>query len=170
MTRADDGSWTLQPAGPAGRYDVDIRADGSPGDAVATFTWTTAVRGTIPAPEANLLTDFLELNVRNLDRTPESAQALVTVTAADGRMTTVDLQPQRVEDGARCSETALINLYAGESAPRDFGPEPRRYDVRLELDGRRYRARATAPAEVEERDGHAQVPLTVDPPLPGFTG
>jgi hypothetical protein len=170
LTRADDGSWTLQPAGPAGRYDVEIRADGSPGDAVATFAWTTPVRGTIPAPEADLLTDFLELNVQNLDRTPESARATVTVTAGDARTTTVRLQPERLEDGSRCSEAALVRLYADESAPRDFGPEPRRFAVRLDLDGRRYRAEATAPADVEERNGHAQVPLTFDPPLPGFTG
>jgi len=72
--------------------------------------------------------------------------------------------------GTTCSDTGLINFYAGESASRNFGPEPRRYEVRLELDGRRYRAEATTPAEVEERDGHALVALTFDPPLPAFTG
>lgn len=170
LTPTDNGDWMLQPAGPAGTYDVTLRANGEPGDAVATFTWTTPVRGTIPAPQAELLTDFLELHVRNLDRTPERGRATVTITAADGKVTTVRPEAERLEAGARCSDTGLINFYAGESASRDFGPEPLRYDVRLELDGRRYRAEAIAPDDVEQRDGHAQVALTFDPSLPGFTG
>jgi hypothetical protein len=170
LTPTDDGEWMLQPAGPAGTYDVTLRARGEPGDAVATFTWTTPVRGTIPLPEATLLTDFLELRVRNLDRTPERGRATVTITAADGKVTTVRPEAERLEPGASCSDAGLINFYASESASRDFGPEPRRYDVRLELDGRRYRAEAMVPEDVEQRDGHAQVALTFDPPLPGFTG
>jgi hypothetical protein len=170
LTRTDNDDWTLQPAGPAGTYDVTLRAAGEPGDAVATFTWTTPVRGTIPAPEAELLTDFLELHVRNLDRTPETGRATITVTAADGTVNTIRPEAEWLEAGTTCSDTGLINFYSGESASRNFGPEPRRYEVRLELDGRRYRAEATTPAEVEERDGHAQVALTFDPPLPAFTG
>jgi hypothetical protein len=49
-----------------------------------------------------------------------------------------------------------------KTASLDYGPEPLGYDVRLELDGRRYRAEATAPADIEQRDGHAQVTLTFD--------
>ena len=142
LTPTDNGGWTLDPAGPAVTYDVTLRAEGAPGDAVATFTWTTPVRGTIPAPEAELLTDFVELHVRNLDRTPETGRATVTVTAADGRVTTV--RPEK--EHAACSDTGLVTFYAGETASLDYGPEPLRYDVRLELDGRRYRAEATAPA------------------------
>ncbi len=167
---AGDGGWTLQPAGPAGPYEVELRADGGPGSAVATFTWTTPVRGTIPPPEARLLTDFLELRVRNLDRTPKTGRATVAVTAADGKVTTVRPEPERLEEGASCPDTGLVNFYTSALDPPALGPEPRRYDVRLELDGRRYRAEATAPADLEERDGHPQVPLTFDPPLPGFTG
>jgi hypothetical protein len=88
----------------------------------------------------------------------------------DGTVTTVRPEAEWLEAGTTCSDTGLINFYAGESASRNFGPEPRRYEVGLELDGRRYQAEATTPAEVEERDGHAQVALTFDPPLPAFTG
>ena len=79
-------------------------------------------------------------------------------------------EPERLEESARCSETGLIRFYTNEPNPPDYGPVPLRYDVRLELDGRRYRAEATAPEDVEERDGHTQVALAFDPPLPGFTG
>ena len=170
LTPTDGGEWTLKPAGPAGRYDVDLRAEGSPGSAVATFTWTTPARGTIPAPAAELLTDFLELHVRNLDRTPKTARATVTVTAADGKVTTVQPKAEPLEEGANCPDIGRIDLYAGETAPEDYGLEPLRYDVRLELDGQQYRAKATAPADVEHRDGHPQVALTFSPPLPAFTG
>jgi len=167
LVRSDGGGWTLEPAGPAGAYEVTLRAAGEPGDAFATFAWTTPVSGPIPGPEAHLLTEALELQLRNLLRTPESARATITVTAADGRVTTV--RPA-AESNVRCSETGLITFYTADPASPDYGPEPRRYEVRLELDGRRYRAEATTPAEVEERDGHALVALTFDPPLPAFTG
>jgi hypothetical protein len=166
LTRSDDG-WTLEPAGPADTYDVSLAADGDPGDAVATFTWTTPGRGTIPAPEATLLTDSMELHVRNLDRTPENGRATVTVTAADGQVTTVRPEEQ---NGVTCSDTGLINFYTSGLDQLALGPEPLRYDVRLELDGQRYRAEATAPEDVEERNGHTQIALTFDPPLPAFTG
>lgn len=174
LTQTDDGGWVLGPAGPADTYDVTLSARGTGnggGDAFATFSWTAPARGTIPAPEADLITDFAELSVRNLDRTPKVGRATITITAADGKVTTIRPPAEGLdEEGEPCAADGRILFYAGQTDPTDYGPEPLRYDVRLELDGQSYRAEATAPGDVEQRDGHPRIDLNFDPPLPAFTG
>ena len=48
--------------------------------------------------------------------------ATVTVTGADGRVTTV--RPEN--ENAACSDTGLVTFYAAETASLDYGPEPLR--------------------------------------------
>lgn len=171
LTR-DGSDWVLDPAGPAGTYDVTLSAHGNPhGDAVATFRWTTPVRGVLPPPEAGLLTDHLELHVRNLATTPQQGRLTVTVTSATGQVSTVRPEHARPEEeSGTCRPEGRIDFSPpGIEAP-DLGPYPRRYDVRLELDGRSYTAAATAPDGAPGVDGHPTAYLTFDPPLPAFTG
>ena len=171
VTGTGDGDWVLQPAGPAGTYDVTLSARGTRGDAYAAFAWTMPVRGTMPAPAADLVTDSLELSVRNLARTPKIARATVTVAAADGRVTTIQPEAPPLAEGAEaCAAEGRVVLYAPQSDRLELGPEPLRYVVRLELDGTTYRAEAIAPDDVEQREGHPRVRLTFDPPLPAYTG
>jgi hypothetical protein len=61
----------------------------------------------------------MELHVRNLDRTLEKSRATVTVTAADGQVTTV--RPEE-ENGVTCSDTGLINFYTSGFDQLALGP------------------------------------------------
>lgn len=47
-TALPGGSWRLEPAGPAGPYDVQLSAAAASGDASATFRWTTPNDGARP--------------------------------------------------------------------------------------------------------------------------
>jgi hypothetical protein len=171
LTPVADGEWVLEPAGPAGTYDVTLGAHGNPyGDAVATFRWTTRIRGTMPVPAAQLLTEYFELHVSNLATTPKKGSLTVTVTAADGKTTVVRPEQSRPEGvGVTCTAPGRIDFYAANPGTRpDLGAPPLRYDVRLILDGTEHRASAVL--RDAKNDGHEYVDLVFTPPLPAFTG
>jgi hypothetical protein len=172
LIRMTDGEWTLDPAGPAGTYDVTLWADGNPsGDAVATFRWTAPTRGTMPTPTAQLLAEYFEMHVSNLATTPEEGSLTVTVTGSDGKTTIVRPEQSRPEaGGATCTAPGRIDFDAANAGSRpDLGAPPLRYDVRLTLDGAEYRAGAVVPPDTKN-DGHEYVELDFTPPLPAFTG
>jgi hypothetical protein len=125
----------------------------------------------MPAPAAQLLTEYFEMHISNLATTPKKGSLMVTVTAADGRTTVLRREQARPEDeGATCAAPGRIDFYAAESAPKlDLGPPPLRYDVRLTLDGTDYRAGAAVPRDTKH-DDHEYVDLAFTPPLPPFTG
>jgi hypothetical protein len=172
LTRVGKGEWTLDPAGPAGTYDVTLGADGNPyGDAVATFRWTTPTKGTMPAPRAQLLTEYFEMHVSNLATTPKTGTLTVTVTAADGKVAVVHPEQSRSEgEGATCTSPGRISFFRPDAVAKpDLGAPPLRYDVRLILDGTDYRASAVVPRDVKN-DGHEYVDLVFTPALPALTG
>jgi hypothetical protein len=92
-----EGWYVLPPAGYAGRYDVELFARGG-GDMVASFRWATPTDGELPTPQATLAliaehdgqadSYGVQLMLENLAATPKSAQAQITVTAANGRSLT----------------------------------------------------------------------------------
>jgi len=92
-------SFVLRPAGPAGTYAVTLFGRGD-GDLFVTFEWKTTSDGPLPKPEAQLavLADHdgridsygVELGITNLARSPTSATASITVTAANGNSLSFD--------------------------------------------------------------------------------
>jgi hypothetical protein len=95
----DEGWHVLSPVGHAGDYNVDLFAQGG-GDMLASFRWDTPADGALPTPQATLAliaehdgradSYGVELMLENLADTPDSAQAHVAVTAANGRSLTFD--------------------------------------------------------------------------------
>lgn len=166
LTQTDDGDWTLDPAGPAGTYHITLEARGK-GDAFATFAWTTPHQGTMPAPQARLLTDVIELTVSDLATTPKLGTLTMTVTAANGKVTTIG--PEQVRSREQECTVGRIQFYLGPSE-ENLGPPPLSYDVRLRLEDSDHRARVRVPDDVSVEDGHPQADLTFDPPLAAYTG
>lgn len=82
-------------------------------------------------------------------------------------MTTAE--PEQQESGT-CRPPGRSHFNPTGSDLSDLGPTPRRYDVRLTLDGQTYAATATVPPRARDFDGHPTTYLTFDPPLPAFTG
>jgi len=177
VAAADDGTWLLRPAGPAGVWDVDLFGRGPGGDVITTFTWTTPADGGAPAPSgsAAVLADHdgeldsygVEIGVDNLAGQPREASASVTVTGADGRSVTIDTRPQR-----ECSSEGSLWFTAGDEAGRaatEIGAGPFEYVVELTLDGTTYAGRGTWPDD-ETDDIAPHVPLTWTPALPAYTG
>jgi hypothetical protein len=164
----------VRPAGPADTYDVTLFGRGD-GDLFVTFRWTTASDGPMPIPSARLaiLADHdgevdsygVELELTNLASTPESAVAGVTVTAADGNALTFDAS--RAE-GCWPDGTVYWDgpAEAGLEAAQ-LGPAPFTYDVVVTLDGMRYAAEATWPAD-QIVGNEPSVNLSFAPQLPAL--
>lgn len=175
LSTTGDGTHVLEPAGPAGAYDVTLAGRGN-GDLFVTFRWTTPHDGPMPVPEASLsvLADRdgevdsygVALSLSGLAETPRSATAEVTVTAANGRSLTF----KPVRDKRRCvGEGALYwdgPDKAGEQAA-ELGPAPFTYEVVLVLDGVRYTGTATWPDDLIEGE-EPYVSLVFTPPLPAL--
>ena len=164
----------LEPAGPAGTYDVTLFGRGS-GDLFVTFRWTTPRDGPMPVPEARLaiLADHdgavdsygVELELSGLRETPRSATADITVTAGNGRSLTFS-----AERAERCFGEGVV-YWDGPDEPgrqaADLGPAPFTYDVVVVLDGVRHRATAAWPSD--EIDGNEpSVKLDFVPALPAI--
>jgi hypothetical protein len=176
--RTDDGTWHLEPAGPAGTWDVDLSGNGDGGDVVTTFTWTTPVDGTLPGPatgSAAVLADHdgrldsygVEIIVSDLSAHPRSARASVVVTAADGRSVFI---PTRRERG--CWSEGSLMFTASDRAGRaatTLGAGPYTYTVDVTLDGTTYTGVGEWPTG-ETEDFAPHVPLTWTPALPAYTG
>lgn len=171
----------LDAAGPAGDYVVSVFGVGPQGDYGASFRWRTTRAGVLPAPTASIGIVWsphgeiegdhgLTLAVTGLDRTPESATATVTATAADGRSVSVDAG--KPELGCPLEGTVLWSEsdYVRSRQVAALGPPPFTYDVTLVLDGVEHRASATWPDDhVDDpfNDDPAPVPLELSPPLRG---
>lgn len=174
LVAADDGTFTVTPAGPAGTYDVTLFGRGD-GDLFVTFRWTTTEDGPMPEPEARLavIADHdgrpdsygVELMLSNLAETPADASATVTVTAADGDALTFDAT---LAEGCLAEGTVFWDGPDDEGlAAVGLGPPPFTYEVEVVLDGSRHTATATWPDD-EILGNEPSVALTFSPPLPAL--
>jgi hypothetical protein len=169
----DDGWFVLRPVGHAGRYNVDLFAQGQ-GDMVARFVWDTRVDGELATPRASLalIADHdgrpdsygVELMLQNLASTPESASARVVVTAAGGQQLAFDA----TRSGQDCLADGSVFFDGPDAqgkAAAALGDFPFHYEVTVTLDGVTHRASATYPDD--EIDGNEpSVALEFSPPLP----
>jgi hypothetical protein len=170
------GGWfVLRPAGHAGRYDVELFSQGA-GDLIAAFRWKTTADGALPVPEARLaviagsggrpVSYGVELALQNLATTPRSAQARVTVTAANGR----SLRFAATRDPQRCWPEGTVYFDGPDGRGHEaaaLGGFPFRYEVTVTLGGRVFRASATYPAD-EIQGNEPSVALQFSPPLPAL--
>ncbi len=94
-----ENTFEVPAAGPPSDWDVDLFGRGPGGDVIYTFGWTTPVLGTLPEPDGYLGLISVtgdethvygaELSINDLASTPESATAVITLTAADGASRTL---------------------------------------------------------------------------------
>jgi hypothetical protein len=174
VERTGDGTYVVVPAGHADTYDVTLFGRGN-GDLFVTFRWTTPSDGPMPVPRARLavLADHdgavdsygVELELSDLAATPERAEAVVEVSAANGEALAFEAirAPGCVAEG-----TIYWNgpVEAGLDAAQ-LGPAPFIYEVIVTLDGVRHTATATWPDD--EIDGNEpSVSLDLSPLLPGL--
>jgi hypothetical protein len=176
LEAADDGRFVLRPAGHAGTYDVTLFGRGD-GDLFATFRWTTPIDGTLPTPRARLavLADHdgrtdsygVELEVTNLASTPRQASARITVQAADGD----DVAFDATRSPTPCLPEGTVYWDGPDEkglAAAALEEGPFTYRVELVLDGARYVATATWPAD-EIVGYEPSVALDFTPKLPGLS-
>ena len=173
MTAAGDGTWTLHPAGPPGRYQVTVSGNGAGGDVHVAFAMTSQVSGPLPDPTA--LADIFwdnsgvprsegdfDVYLLHLSATPRTAALALTVTADDGQVSTYSLRRR----DARCEAPGSVIF--DSDAPRDvvaaIGPPPYRLRFDLQLDGRTYAADVAWPEGMEPET--FSIPLEFDPALP----
>ncbi len=169
-----DGTWLVEPAGPAGTYDVTLFGRGD-GDLFVTFRWTTPADGPMPEPQARLavLADHdgavdsygIELELSNLATDPQEASAEVTVTASEGESLT--FSPTRAPG---CMAEGTVYWDGPDPAGLEaaaLGSRPFTYTVVVTLDGIEHTASAAWPAD-EMPDYAPSVPLVFEPPLPGL--
>lgn len=153
LAENEDGTFTVEPLGFAGTYDVTLFGRGN-GDLAATFRWTTPFDGPLPKPKAyiGILSDDdgeiysygVELSIWNMSETPETARATITVTSSEGRDMTFDATKRR----RRCVPEGSLYWNGPDQKGREaakLGSAPFEYEVLLRMDGKRYRARATWP-------------------------
>jgi hypothetical protein len=171
-----DGRFILRPAGYADTYDVTLFGRGA-GDLFVTFRWTTPSDGPLPTPQARLavLADHdgrpdsygVELELTNLARTPRQALATVTVQAADGDALTFNAERSHTQ----CWPEGTVYWDGPDEkglAAAALGEGPFTYRVELVLDGARYVATATWPAD-EIVGNEPSVALHFTPNLPGLS-
>ncbi len=172
-TALGDGWWRVESIGPAAPYGVELFARGNgAGDMIANLRWTTPFDRALPEPRAglSLIADHdgrpdsygLDLGVSDLATTPAEASATVTVTAGNGRSTTIRTTrvTECVPEGS-VSFTAPLDVAQAAAA---LGPFPFTERVELTLDGVTHVATVTFPDDHEPGDEPA-VPLDFDPPL-----
>lgn len=178
-TAIGDHSFRLDPAGPPGRYQVDLFGRGNAGDVSASFVWTTPQAGPIEQPEAYIalvagqddqLTSYgLEVGVQDLGFQPRRAGVRVTATTANGQSMTLDAQ--REGHPGDCYEQGTV-FFDGDEAEAlevaELGPAPFTYEVTFTFDGQQYVGTAVWPRD-EKRDEAPNTTLSFDPPLPAYT-
>ncbi|MEO6469670.1 MAG: hypothetical protein ABIP21_11260 [Acidimicrobiia bacterium] len=170
-----EGKARVLPRGPAGNYDVDLFVNPPRGgDLSVRFRWTTPKPGPAnrPRAQASVLAHStgsidsvgVELLVSDLAATPTRAIAAITVTAANGAASRLDLS--RIE--SPCADDGSL-FFAGSkeagNAAAQLGPQPFTYTVSLTIDGVPYEANARWPDDVDV-DCAPCVPLRFTPPLP----
>jgi len=177
LTSAGPTTHRLVPTGRPGQYDVQLFGRGPTGsgngDVIAWVRWTTTGNGPLPQPTAKLgllaqrdraIDSYgVELFISNLASTPASARATITATSAEGRSISFDASPAQ----APCILGTVFfrgpNAKGKEAA--SLGSAPFAIEVRLDLDGVHYFARASWPDD-EDPDEKPFVPLRFVPPLP----
>ena len=140
------------------------------------FRWETPVAGEMPDPTARaaVLADHdgeldsygVELEVANLEATPEQADATIEVSDETGR--TVTLEPRRQRG---CLPEGTVFWRLGDRAAQEattLSGGTFRYRVTVTLDGTEHVATATWPDE-EIPDYGPSVELEFSPPLPAMT-
>jgi hypothetical protein len=176
--RTGDQTFRLDPAGPPGRYRVDLFGRGRHGSVSTSFLWTTPTDGPTDQPAAyialvsgdgdELWAYQLEVGVQDLAFQPQEADVEVTATAANGRSMTLDAE---LEDHGECyAEGSLFFRGAQDPAQQaaQLGPAPFTYEVLLTLDSKQYVGTAVWPRD-EKEDEAPNTVLTFDPPLPAYT-
>jgi hypothetical protein len=176
LMETGDGSFVLRPIGHADTYDVTLFGQGN-GDLFVTFRWTTPIDGPLPEPEARLavLADHdgqtdsygVELEVSNLASTPEEAQATITVRAETGEEITF----AATRGKSRCWPERTVYWDGPDQRGLDaaaLGEGPFTYEVKLVLDGARYVATASWPADVIVGN-EPSVALAFTPDLPAVS-
>ena len=171
-------SFVLRPAGPAGTYAVTLFGRGD-GDLFVTFEWKTTSDGPLPKPEAQLavLADHdgridsygVELSITNLARSPTSATASITVTAANGNSLSFDAIHR--SSGPECPAVEGSLYWDGPDdqglAAAALGPAPFTYDVLVTLDGIEHSAAAKWPSD-QIPGNEPSVALDFTPALPAL--
>ena len=176
LTQTGDGSFVLAPIGHADTYDVTLFGRGD-GDLFVTFRWTTPIDGPLPQPQARMAvlaghdgridSYGVELEVSNLARTPEEAEAIVTVRAETGEEITFDATRAR----SRCWPDGTVYWDGPDQRGLDaaaLGEGPFTYEVELVLDGVRHVATASWPAD-EIVGNEPSVALEFTPDLPAVS-
>ena len=179
-----DGTFTLDPAGRAGSYDVVLEGVGARQGTFATaFHWTTTVDGPLAKPSAVLAVVStnaagavvyfgVSLNIANLARTPKTSAVTVTVSSRGAKPVTLTgtrpAEPRPTMDGSVYWDGPQFSPQE-KGGPilraKDLGTAPFTYDVSLMLDGRTYNAQAVWPRDVIAGN-EPEVNLTFTPPLP----
>jgi len=173
LETAGDGRFVLRPAGHSAAYDVTLFGRGD-GDLFTTFRWTTPIDGALPTPQARLavIADHdgkadsygVELELTNLARTPRQASARITVQAGNGDAVTFHATRSRT----RCLPEGTVYWDGPDEkglAAAALGEALFTYKVELLLDGARYLATATWPAD-EIVGNEPSVALHFTPGLP----
>jgi hypothetical protein len=172
-----DGTYSLEPIGFAGAYDVTLFGEAPEGgDLFVAFRWTTPTDGPLPEPRAYLallsnddpVTSYgVELHVSNLADTPSSERAVITVHASNGRGITFEATPA----DRRCLPDGTVYWDGpdamGLTAAR-LGEPPFTYEVELILDGVHHMATATWPDD-EIPGEEPAVLLEFSPALPALS-
>lgn len=169
-----DGWYSVQAAGPAALYDVQLFAQGA-GDMVGNLHWRTPTAGPMPDPSARLalIADNdgepdsygLELAVDDLAETPKDVSAEIEVTAANGRSMTFAVE----QSTGRCRSAGDLYFDRPDDLAKqaaDLGDFPFTTTVTLTLDGRTYVATAVYPDD-EIEGNEPSVALRFTPELPG---
>jgi hypothetical protein len=172
-----DGTFTLEPVGFAGAYDVALFGRGEAGFSLSVaFRWTTPTDGPLPQPRAYLallsnddpVTSYgVELYVSNLANTPSSERAVITVRASNGRRITFEASPADRD----CLPEGTVYWDGPDAkglAAAGLGEPPFTYEVELILDGVRYVATATWPDD-EIQGEEPAVRLDFFPALPALS-
>jgi hypothetical protein len=173
---AGDGRFVLRPAGHAATYDVTLFGRGD-GDLFTTFRWATPVDGPLATPQARLAvlaghdgqvdSYGVELELTNLARTPREASAKITVRSANGDEVAFSAKRSR----QRCLYEGTVYWDGPDAkglAAAELGEGPFTYTVELLLDGARYVATATWPAD-EIAGNEPSVALHFTPELPALS-
>lgn len=177
-TDTGDRTFRVDPAGPPGRWAVDIFGRGPGGDAVTTVEWTTRRAGSSGPPArgvAAVLADHdgeldsygVELSLTGLDRWYDDVHATVAVTSETGRSITIPVRAPR-----HCTTAGDLFLRASDVLGRSattLGAGPFTYTAEVTLGGTTYVGTGTWPDDVIR--GYApNVLLTWEPALPHYSG
>lgn len=179
LSRVDENTWRLSPAGPADRYAVQLRGHDPHGAAASfDFAMTTRQRGHMPAPTAwaqvftkrgggaPKMPGSVVLTLQHLAATPDEAAATLTVRGSEGQVVTYRLTPAKQDCWAR--GTAYLRTRSPKiDVTRKLGTPPYHLRWVLRLDGKRHVAQAVWPKD--ERGVDSLIHPKFTPSLPAWS-